>query len=226
MSVKDWARIFMSFQAENAHWLPRESTSLPAYGNLILKMKRAGIKWAKYDVIFRQKHTKQIVRRPRKVKNCSVTDIELYLCCDAPREACHKPQPYKRTEALSSAQTASDEPQFKSGTCWKFQTAKRCEGSCLWPNTHNCYSCGGPHSTRICPMSSTTIASATPPIHQGADTKMPFRQLKPKTDKTGSREDRDRCNYKDKDDRMSEEWCHGSSQLAKIPPTPDMAQWK
>ncbi len=30
MSVKDWARIFMTFQAENARWHPKESTALPA----------------------------------------------------------------------------------------------------------------------------------------------------------------------------------------------------
>ncbi len=61
MSVKDWARIFMAFQAENAGWHPKKSTALPVYGDLILKMERAGMQWAKYDVIFRQKRAKQIV---------------------------------------------------------------------------------------------------------------------------------------------------------------------
>ncbi len=36
MSVKDWSRIVMAFQAENAHWHPWESTLLPAYSDLIL----------------------------------------------------------------------------------------------------------------------------------------------------------------------------------------------
>ncbi len=117
MSVKDLARIFMAFKVANAHWHPRESAALPAYGDLILKIECAGIQWAKYDVIFRQKRAKQIVRLQRKVKNWHMTDIELYLCCDAQREACHKPQPYKRTQALSSPQTVSEGPQFKSGTC-------------------------------------------------------------------------------------------------------------
>ncbi len=31
----------MAFQAENAPWHPRESTALPAYGDLILKMEHA-----------------------------------------------------------------------------------------------------------------------------------------------------------------------------------------
>ncbi len=132
--------------------------------------------WAKYDIIFRQKRAKQIVRRPKKVKNWTVTDIELYLCCDAPRESSHKPQPYKRTQTISLPQSSSEGLQFKSGTCWKFQSSKRCEGSCLWPNTHNCYSCGGPHSTKTCPMSSSTITSTPPPSLQGTDTKLPFRQ--------------------------------------------------
>ncbi len=128
VSVKDWARIFMAFQAENARWHPKESTALPAYGDLILKMERAGMQWAKYDVIFRHKRAKQIIRRPKKVKNWSVTDIELYLCCDAPREPSHKPQPYKRTHTSSTQQTSTEGSQFKAGTCWKFQSFEGVRG--------------------------------------------------------------------------------------------------
>ncbi len=61
-------------------------------------------------------------------------------------------------------------------------------------------------------MSSSTITSPPPPTHQRPDTKLPFRQLEPKEDKHASREDRDRHDYKDKDDRVSEEWCHGLSR--------------
>ncbi len=70
----------------------------------------------------------------------------------------------------------------------------------MWPNTHSCYSCGGPHSTKIC----HTVTASNPPTHHGADTKSPFRQLYTKADKSGPREDRDRRDYKDykdKDDR-------------------------
>ncbi len=60
-------------------------------------------------------------------------------------------------------------------------------------------------------MSSSTITSPHPPTHQGLDTKLPFRQSEPKADNHGSREDRDRRDYKHKDDRVSEEWRRGSS---------------
>ncbi len=125
MSVNDWARIFMAFQTENAGWHPKESTVLPAYGNLIFKMERIWMQRAKYDVIFRQKCVKQIIRCPKKVKNWSVTDIELYLCCDAPRESSHKPQPYKPTQNLSPPQTSNEGSHFQAGTCWKFQSWER-----------------------------------------------------------------------------------------------------
>lgn len=86
MSVKEWARIFMSFQAEHAHWHPKEATVLPYYGDLILKMESQCMQWAKYVIIYCQKRAKKIVRCPKKVCSWNVTDIELYLNCDAPRE--------------------------------------------------------------------------------------------------------------------------------------------
>ncbi len=61
-------------------------------------------------------------------------------------------------------------------------------------------------------MSSSTITTTPHPTHQGADTKLPFCQLEPKTDKPGPREERDLRDYKDKDDCMSEEWRRGSSR--------------
>ncbi len=45
--------------------------------------------------------------------------------------------------------------QMQSGTCWRFQSAKGCDGTCLWPHTHQCYSCGRDHSTRLCPLGDT-----------------------------------------------------------------------
>ncbi len=90
MSVNDWASIFMAFKCKNARWHPREATALPAYRDLILKMEKAGRQWAKYNVISRQKKAKQIIHRPRKVKNWSITDIKLYLSCNAPKEVLYK----------------------------------------------------------------------------------------------------------------------------------------
>ncbi len=166
------------------------------------------MEWAKYDVIYRQKRAKQIVRRPKKFKSWSVTDIELYLSCNSLHEVCPKLQAYKQAHAPPSSTNSGEGPQFKSGTCLKFQSAKGCDGSCMWPNTHSCYSCGGPRSTKTCP----TVTASYPPTHHGADTKSPFRQLETKADKSGPREDRDRYDYKDKDDLVSEEWHRGSSR--------------
>ncbi len=44
---------------------------------------------------------------------------------------------------------------MQSGTCWHFQSAKGCDRTCLWPHTHQCYSCGRDHSTRLCPLGDT-----------------------------------------------------------------------
>ncbi len=44
---------------------------------------------------------------------------------------------------------------MQSGTCWRFQSAKRCDGTCLWPHTHQCYYCGRDHNTRLCPLGDT-----------------------------------------------------------------------
>ncbi len=54
-------------------------------------------------------------------------------------------------------------------------------------------------------MSSSTITSPPPPTDQGPDMKLPFRQSEPKADKHGSREDRDRRDYNDKDDPLVSE---------------------
>ncbi len=104
--------------------------------------------------------------------------------------------------------SSSEEPDSFSFTLTsaEFLSAKGCDGSCMWPNTHCCYSCGGPHLTKTCP----TITASNPPTHHGADTKSPFRQLDTKADKSGTREDRDRRDYKDEDDCVSEEWHCGS----------------
>ncbi len=53
-------------------------------------------------------------------------------------------------------------------------------------------------------MSSATVSSPPPSQLQSAP-KQPFRQAE-KGDKLGSREVRDRRNFKDKDEQGSEEW--------------------
>ncbi len=118
MSVTDWARIVLAFHAENARWHPCEATALPAYGDLILKREKSGMQWARYDIISRQKRAKQIVRRPRKVKNWSVTDIELYLNCDVPREVYYKGTTTKCAPPQTTQQPSSEGSLFKAGTCW------------------------------------------------------------------------------------------------------------
>ncbi len=146
----------MAFQVEHARWHPKEATALPCYGDLILKMESNGMQLAKYDIIYHQKRAKKIVCRPKKVRSWSITDIELYLSCDAPREPMPAMPTFKHPATALSHTTTSETSQFKGGTCWKFQSAKGCDGSCLWPTTHNCYSCGGPHSTRTCPSNTNS----------------------------------------------------------------------
>ncbi len=170
MLVKELARIFLAFQAENDWWHLKESTALPAYGDLILKMEHAGMVWAKYDVIFCQKRAKQIVRKPRKVKSWSVTDIELYLCCEAPWETLRsvnaKRAPFAATQQQGH-QSSSEGHQFKSGRCWKFQSAKGCEGPRLQSQ----------------PPSQSAIRHPNPKH---------FRQSEAKVENPGQREDHDR----------------------------------
>ncbi len=47
---------------------------------------------------------------------------------------------------------------MQSGICWRFQSAKGCDGTCLWPHTHQCYSCGRDHSIRLCLLGDTQTA--------------------------------------------------------------------
>ena len=194
MSVKDWARIFLAFQAENARWHPKEATALPAYGDLILKMEDLNMQWAKYDVIFRQKRAKQIIRRPRKVKSWSTTDIELYLSCEALREPTRAPTTKKQPFSASTQQP--DNNHYRSGTCWKFQSPKGCEGPCLWPSTHKCYTCGGPHPTNQC------NTDPQPSESRNTDTTIA---------KIGHREDRDRRD-RTSGERAPEEWRRGNAR--------------
>ncbi len=124
----------------------------------------------------------------------SITDIELYLNCEAPREMVHAGEFAKRPMQAQSATSTQESPQFKAETCWKFQSPKGCEGSCLWPTTHNCYGCEGPRATRVCPT--ITVSPTTPAsTQQPTDTKNTFRAP---TEKTAPREDRDRREYKEK----------------------------
>ncbi len=54
---------------------------MPGYVDLIIKMKVGGMLWLHYDTLLRQKIAKKIDRGSRKITNCAVTDIVLYLAC-------------------------------------------------------------------------------------------------------------------------------------------------
>ncbi len=79
--LEEWMWIFMAFQAEHVRSFSRDAQSMPGYVNLIIKMKVGGMLWLQYDTLLRQKRSKKIDRGSRRVKNCAVTDIVLYVAC-------------------------------------------------------------------------------------------------------------------------------------------------
>ncbi len=185
--LEEWMRIFMAFQAEHVRSFPKDAPSMPGYVDLITKMKVGGILWLLYDTLLRQKRAKKIDRGSRRVKYWAVTDIVLYLACQPPRAVAKvggnklaRPSPRLPTsqyqpqqpQLTQQAQPSPQQPPSQGGIlmqsrmCWCFQSARGCNGSCLWLHTHQCYTCGADHCTEVCTSGSAHPDSAIPEQQQ------------------------------------------------------------
>ncbi len=150
--LEEWMRIFMAFHAQHVRSFPRDAPSMPGYVDLIIKVKVRGMLWLWYDTLLQQKRAKKIDRGSRRVKNWAVTDIVLYLACQPPRAIAkvggnklarpslglptsqYQPQQPQLTQ---QAQPSQQQPLCQGGIlmqfgmCWRFQSARGCDGSCL-----------------------------------------------------------------------------------------------
>ncbi len=181
--LEDWIQIFMAFTVEHLRAFPKDAWSMPGHVDLIIKMKATNMLWLKYDTLVCQKRAKRIARGSRKIKSWASTDVILYLACQPPR-LLQKPKTFSQRPSMGpptgqshhqcqpvDQQTQGTQLQLptqggipmQSGTCWRFQSAKGCDGTCLWPHTHQCYSCGRDHSTRT--WSSRTAWVSSTELH-------------------------------------------------------------
>jgi hypothetical protein len=142
--VIEWVRIFCAFQSEHVRFFPKDAPHMPKYVDLILKMSTSYMQWLQYDFTFRTRRAKKALRNPKKVKGWGQTDIELYIACNSRV----LPKPLKPSKPGPS-EVSHQGPDMPKGTCWKFQGVG-CDGACLWPDTHKCYKCSGPHPTKSC----------------------------------------------------------------------------
>ena len=124
-------------------------------------MAAKGWAWATYDRTYRMRRARKVLLFPETVSQWSKSDVVLFVECGPDREerAAKKPATYKAktsstTIPIPSIQSNPHMPgtslEYKSGTCWKFQAGKDCGPACSWPDTHVCYTCGGPHPTKAC----------------------------------------------------------------------------
>ncbi len=120
-----------------------------------------------------------------------------------PKES-SKPHP---SNPDSRPSQSPDGLQMKTGTCWRFQYGKQCDGTCAWPDTHHCYKCGGSHATKFCEGQNPKGPRDTAQVKEGAN----FRQSEPKKEEGASSyttEPREHgtSSKKEKTDREREEW--------------------
>ncbi len=165
----------MASTVEHLRAFPKDALSMPGHDDEIIKMKATNMLWLKYDTLVRQKDAKRIARDSRKVKSWTSTDVVLYLACQPPTllqkpktfsqrpsmgpptgQSHHQHQPVAQQSQGTQLQLPTQGGiQMQSGTCWRFQSTKGCDGTCLWPHTHQCYSCGRDNSTTLCPLGDT-----------------------------------------------------------------------
>lgn len=154
MTKDAWSLIFLAFFSEYARVFPAEASAMTKYMELILLMERNGMDWRRYDETFRINRAKKAHRgRASKLNSWATTDLELYLACNAaPKAASNqsKSRATSKSANQSSSQTAYDNIEKRTNTCWRFQ-AGDCKGACAWPDTHQCYRCEGGHPTKDCP---------------------------------------------------------------------------
>jgi hypothetical protein len=166
--ITEWVRIFSAFLVEHQRAFPKDALTLPKYLDLIMQMEANGMDWATYDLSFRLQRAKR-ARRASVLSPWSKTNIELYIGCQAQPQPRATPRaPKAKAAATSFSPGSSSTDNMKSGTCWKFQYGKGCDGTCMWPHTHICEKCSGPHPTKQCGTSSGAQAvvtvSAPPPV--------------------------------------------------------------
>ncbi len=153
--LEEWMQIFMAFLTEHVRAFPKDAPSMQGYVDLIIKMV-SGMLWLQYNMLL-QKRANKIDMGSRKIKNWAVTDIVLYLACQPPRSATRfsgsNPTSHRPSLGLSAGPTTTAATTnivtttftggilMQSRTCPHFQSARGCDGLCLWPHTHQCYSC-------------------------------------------------------------------------------------
>ncbi len=70
-----------SMLIEHLRAFPKDALSMPGHMDLVIKMKRTGMQWQKYDMLVSQKRGKKIARGSKKVGSWATTDVILYLEC-------------------------------------------------------------------------------------------------------------------------------------------------
>ena len=181
--LTEWVRMFCAFQAEHLRSHPKDGPNMPKYVDRIVRMANEGMNWQRFDTTYRQRRAKRLQRSGKRVRSWARNDLELYLSCSGSL-GINQPREQVRTFArrLATPTTAMPAPpmqqedglQMKSGTCWRFQHGKGCDGSCLWPGTHLCYACGGNHPTKFCNGQNPAGQTGATPGKEG-----PFRSPEP-----------------------------------------------
>ncbi len=140
ISLEEWMRIFMAFQVEHVRSFPRDVTDIVLY--LVCQPPRA----------------------VAKVGGNKLARSSLGL----PTSQYQPQQPQLTQQAQPSQQQPPSQGGIlmQSGMCWRFQSARVCDGSCLWLRTHQCYTCGGDHRTKVCPSGSADPDWAIPEQQQ------------------------------------------------------------
>ena len=198
-----WIRIFLAFMAEHTRIFPRDAPAMAAYLELVISMESLNMDWLRYDESFRMARARRMLRGDLRPKPWNRMDVPLYVACSigstrfAPIQGKQKPTTARPAPAatVSKAPPAPDVFDKKMNTCWKFQDAS-CDGSCLWPFTHNCYYCGGDHPTRLCPA----LRPEVPKAVLRAPQKEPFRDSQEEEWRKGrSEQNQDRERVRDSD---------------------------